>query len=105
MSSIASSLGVPAVQPLRTLSLHTPSTGMNLWHFSEFAPPPKPSQRHRYALEASRSAASRDGGRLRDVLCAALWLPSTLDAAFCATCRAAKRRRNNTERYGRLRWP
>ena len=58
MSSIAASLAVPAEQPLRTLSLQTPSTGMNLWHLSEFVPPPEPSQRHRYALEVSAKAAS-----------------------------------------------
>ena len=58
MSSCASSLGVPAEQPLRTLSLHTPSTGMNLLHLAELSPPFEPSQRHAYAVELSGNAAS-----------------------------------------------
>ena len=58
VSAIASSLAVPAEQPLRTLSSHAPFTGMNLRHLSEFAPPCRPSQRHRYALEVSAIAAS-----------------------------------------------
>ena len=58
LSAIASSLGVPAVQPLRTLSSHTPSTGTNLWHLSEFSPPRRPSQRQRYAFEVSAIASS-----------------------------------------------
>ena len=47
VSAIASSLAVPAEQPLRTLSSHAPFTGMNLRHFSEFSPPCRPSQRQR----------------------------------------------------------
>ena len=58
LSAIAASLAVPAVQPLRTLSSHTPSTGMNLWHLSEFEPPCRPSQRQRYAFEVSAIASS-----------------------------------------------
>ena len=58
VSAIASSLAVPAEQPLRTLSSHAPSTGMNLRHFSEFSPPCRPSQRQRYAFELSGIAAS-----------------------------------------------
>ena len=58
MSAIAASLAVPAEQPLRTLSSHTPSTPMNLRHFSESAPPCRPSQRQRYAFELSGIAAS-----------------------------------------------
>ena len=46
-SGNASSLGVPAAQPLRTLSSQTPFTGLNTWHLSEFVPPCKPSQRQR----------------------------------------------------------
>ena len=50
LSAKASSLAVPAEQPLRTVSSHTPSTGTSatrMKHFSEFAPPRRPSQRHR----------------------------------------------------------
>ena len=46
LSANAASLGVPAEQPLRTLSLHAPSTGTNLLHLPEFPPPCAPSQRH-----------------------------------------------------------
>ena len=58
VSAIAASLAVPAEQPLRTLSSHAPSTGMNLKHFSESAPPCRPSQRHRWAFELSGTAPS-----------------------------------------------
>ena len=58
VSAIAASLAVPAEQPLRTLSSHAPSTAMDLRHFSEFSPPCRPSQRHRYALDVSAIAAS-----------------------------------------------
>ena len=57
-SGNASSLGTPAEQPLRTLSLQTPSTGLNMWHLSEFEPPYRPSQRQRYAFEVSATASS-----------------------------------------------
>ena len=58
VSAKASSLTVPAEQPLRTLSLHTPSTGTRLKHLSEFAPPCSPSQRQRYAVGMSAKASS-----------------------------------------------
>ena len=47
LSGTASALAVPDEQPLRTLSSHTPFTGMNMWHLSEFVPPCWPSQRQR----------------------------------------------------------
>ena len=55
---MAASLAVPAEQPLRTLLSHAPFTPMNLWHFSEFAPPCKPSQRQTYAFAVSGNARS-----------------------------------------------
>ena len=61
VSAKASSLAVPAAQPLRTLSSHTPSTGAfaaRRKHLPEFAPPCWPSQRQRYPVEMSAKAAS-----------------------------------------------
>ena len=58
VSAIASSLAVPAEQPLRTLSSHAPSTAMYLRHFSEFLPPCRPSQRQRWAFTLSGIASS-----------------------------------------------
>ena len=55
---MAASLGMPAAQPLRMLSSHTPSTGTNLLHTRELAPPCAPSQRHAYAIGLSGKAAS-----------------------------------------------
>ena len=57
-SAKAASLGVPAEQPLRTLSSHTPSTDARMKHLSELAPPCWPSQRQRYAVGMSAKAAS-----------------------------------------------
>ena len=58
VSAIASSLAVPAEQPLRTLSSHTPSTALYVKHFSEFLPPCRPSQRQRWAFTLSGTASA-----------------------------------------------
>ena len=61
LSASTSSFAVPAVQPLRTVSSQTPSTGTldtRMAHFSELAPPCSPSQRQRYMVALSASASS-----------------------------------------------
>ena len=98
LSAIAASLAVPAVQPLRTLSSHAPSTGMNLWHLFEFSPPCRPSQRQRYAFEVSAIAASLGVPAVQPLRTLSSHAPSTGTnlwhlSEFSPPCRPSQRQR------------
>ena len=105
VSAIASSLAVPAEQPLRTLSSHAPFTGMNLRHLSEFAPPCRPSHRHRYALEVSAIASSLAVPAEQPLRTLSSHAPSTaMDlrhfSEFAPPCRPSQRQRYAFELSG-----
>ena len=107
VSGKASSLAVPAEQPLRTLSSHTPSTENHRAHLREFCPPPCPSQRHWYATRWSGYAAGLGVPAEQPLRTLSSQTPSTTSSMrtkqmreFCPPCRPSQRHRYALELSG-----